>query len=94
MRQQGTQALGLHVGFVETDLTRGLDVVKISPQSVVDAAFDALEAGASEVLADERARAVKQGLTAEPPIYLQRLVPCPGEPRRARCGLEPLETVG
>ncbi len=70
LREQGTQVLGLHVGFVETDLTRGLDVVKVSPQSVVNAAFDALEAGASEVLADERARTVKRGLTAEPPIYL------------------------
>jgi NAD(P)-dependent dehydrogenase (short-subunit alcohol dehydrogenase family) len=70
LRQQGTQVLGMHVGFVETDLTRGLDVVKISPRSAVNAAFDALEAGASEVLADERARTVKRGLTAEPPIYL------------------------
>jgi NAD(P)-dependent dehydrogenase (short-subunit alcohol dehydrogenase family) len=68
--QQGTQVLGLHVGFVDTDLTRGLDVVKVSPQSVVTAAFDALEAGASEVLADERARMVKRGLTTEPAIYL------------------------
>src|ERR1700678_2135824 len=70
LRQQGTQVLGLHVGFVETDLARGLDVVKVSPQSVVNAAFDAMEAGASEVLSDERARTVKRGLTAEPPIYL------------------------
>lgn len=70
LRQQGTQVLGLHVGFVDTDLTHGLDVVKVSPQSVVAAAFDALEAGASEVLADERARTVKRGLTAEPAIYL------------------------
>jgi NAD(P)-dependent dehydrogenase (short-subunit alcohol dehydrogenase family) len=70
LSQQGTQVLGLHVGFVDTDLARGLDVVKTSPQSVATAAFDALEAGASEVLVDERARAVKRGLTAEPSIYL------------------------
>jgi NAD(P)-dependent dehydrogenase (short-subunit alcohol dehydrogenase family) len=70
LRQQGTQVLGLHVGFVDTDLARGLDVVKVSPQSVVATAFDALEAGASEVLADERARTVKRGLTTEPAIYL------------------------
>ena len=70
LRQQRTQVLGLHVGFVDTDITRGLDVIKVSPQSVVIAAFEALEAGASEVLADERARMVKRGLTAEPPIYL------------------------
>jgi NAD(P)-dependent dehydrogenase (short-subunit alcohol dehydrogenase family) len=70
LRQQRTQVLGLHVGFVDTDITRSLDVVKVSPQSVATAAFDALEAGASEVLADERARTVKRGLTTEPPIYL------------------------
>jgi len=70
LRQQGVQVLGLHVGFVDTDLTRGLDVPKVSPRSVVITAFDALEAGASEVLADERTRMVKVGLTAEPAIYL------------------------
>jgi len=70
LRQQGTQVLGLHVGFVDTDLTRGLDAPKVSPQSVAIAAFDALEAGASEVLADERTRTAKRGLTAEPAIYL------------------------
>jgi NAD(P)-dependent dehydrogenase (short-subunit alcohol dehydrogenase family) len=70
LRQQRTQVLGLHVGFVDTDLTHGLDVDKVSPQSVVAIALDALEAGASEVLADERARTVKRGLTGEPPIYL------------------------
>ena len=70
LRQQGTQVLGLHVGFVDTDLTRGLDVVKVSPQSVVATALDALEAGASEVLADERAQTIKRGLTTEPTVYL------------------------
>lgn len=70
LRQQGTQVLGLHVGFVDTDLAAALDVAKISPQSVADAGLDALEAGASEVLVDERSRTVKQGLTAEPSIYL------------------------
>jgi NAD(P)-dependent dehydrogenase (short-subunit alcohol dehydrogenase family) len=70
LRQQRTQVLGLHVGFVDTDITRGLDVIKVSPQSVATAAFDALEAGASEALADERTRTVKRGLTTEPPIYL------------------------
>jgi len=70
LRQQGTQVLGLHVGFVDTDLTRGLDVVKVSPQSVAATALDALEAGASEVLADERTRTIKLGLITEPAVYL------------------------
>ncbi|CAB3953127.1 SDR family oxidoreductase [Achromobacter ruhlandii] len=71
LREQGTQVLGLHMGFVDTDLTRGLDAPKSSPESVVRQAFDALEAGAEEVLADDATRQVKQGLSAQPPVYLQ-----------------------
>jgi hypothetical protein len=37
---------------------------------VVAAAFDALEAGLSEVLADERTQQIKRGVTAEQPVYL------------------------
>ncbi|AHC46856.1 SDR family oxidoreductase [Achromobacter xylosoxidans] len=71
LREQGTQVLGLHMGFVDTDLTRGLDAPKSTPESVVRQAFEALEAGAEEVLADDATRQVKQGLAAEPPVYLQ-----------------------
>jgi len=70
LKAQHTQVLGLHVGFVDTDLTRGLDVPKVSPQSVVDKTLDALEADQSEILADERSQMVKRGLSAEPAIYL------------------------
>lgn len=71
LREQKTQVVGMHVGFVDTDLTRGLDVPKSSPELIVARTFDALEAGAEEVLADEQTRAVKQGLSAEPAVYLQ-----------------------
>jgi len=71
LREQKTQVVGMHVGFVDTDLTRGLDVPKSSPELIVARTFDALEAGADEVLADEQTRAVKQGLSAEPAVYLQ-----------------------
>ena len=69
LREQGTQVLGVHVGMIDTDLTRGFDLPKLTTEVVVERAFAALEAGASEVLADEVTRAVKQGLTAEPPLY-------------------------
>ncbi len=71
LSEQKTQVLGLHVGYIDTDLTRGFDVPKIAPDAVVASAYDALEAGQSEVLVDELTRAVKQGMTAEPPVYLQ-----------------------
>lgn len=69
LRAQGTQVLSVHVGMIDTDLTRGFDLPKLSTDTVVERTFAALEAGASEVLVDELSRAVKAGLTAEPPLY-------------------------
>ena len=71
LREQGTQVLDLHMGFVDTDLTRGIDAPKSTPQAIVSEAFDALEAGEEEVLADEATRAVKLGLSVRPAVYLQ-----------------------
>lgn len=68
---QHTQVLALHVGFIDTDLTRGFDVPKAAPDDVVRTTLDALEAGASEVLADEVTRQVHAGLSASPAVYLQ-----------------------
>lgn len=49
----GTQVLGAHFGYVDTPMTEGLDVAKSSPTAIVQSILDALEAGASEVLADQ-----------------------------------------
>ena len=68
---QHTQVLALHAGFIDTDLTRGFDVPKLAPEAVVRTALDALEAGASEVLADDLTRQVHAGLSADPAVYLQ-----------------------
>lgn len=70
LRAQHTQVLGMHMGYVDTDMTNGFDVEKTSPDEVVRRTLDALEAGAEEALADELARQVKQGLSAEPSVYL------------------------
>ncbi len=69
LRAQGTQVLGVHVGLIDTDLTRGFDAPKLTTEIVVERVFAALEAGDSEVLVDELTRAVKGGLSAEPGIY-------------------------
>ena len=71
LRAQKTQVLGLHVGFIDTDLVKGLDVPKLRPEDVVRTTYDALEAGASEVLADELTRKVHAGLSGQPAVYLQ-----------------------
>ncbi|ALK99592.1 short-chain dehydrogenase [Massilia sp. WF1] len=70
LKEQGTQVLGLHVGFVDTDLARGIDLPKLAPAEVVARAYAALEEDRSEVLIDELSRNVKRGLSEEPGIYL------------------------
>ena len=67
---QNTQVLALHMAYVDTDLTHGLDVPKTSPEDIVRRALDGLEAGLDEVLADEITLQVKRGMTAARPSYL------------------------
>jgi NAD(P)-dependent dehydrogenase (short-subunit alcohol dehydrogenase family) len=67
---QKTQVTALHMGYVDTDLTRGLDAPKSSPDEIVKRALDGLESGADEVLADEITVQVKRGMTAPRPSYL------------------------
>ena len=67
---QNTQVLALHMGYVDTDLTRGLDVPKTSPEEIVRRALDGLESGLEEVLADEITLQIKRGMTAPRPSYL------------------------
>ena len=53
----------MHVGYVDTDLTDGLEGDKVAPEAVAVAALDALAAGEPEALVDDLARTVKAGLS-------------------------------
>lgn len=70
LRGQGTQVVGVHVGYMDTDMTKGLDAPKASPVDVVAQVLAAVEAGEEEVLADELSRQVRQGLAAPRGVYL------------------------
>ena len=70
LASQHTQVLGLHMAYVDTDLTRGFDMPKTSPEDIVQRALDGLEAGADEVLADALTQQVHQALTVPRPFYL------------------------
>lgn len=70
LQAQGTQVTALHMGFVATDLTRELEVPKSSPEEIVRLAYDGLQAGAQEVLADEGTRQVKLSLSGPAAAYL------------------------
>jgi NAD(P)-dependent dehydrogenase (short-subunit alcohol dehydrogenase family) len=70
LRGQGTQVLALHVGYMDTDMVREVAAPKSKPEDVARQVLEALEAGKSEILADEVSRRLKQNLSAEPGVYL------------------------
>lgn len=70
LRAQGTQVIALHVGYMDTDMAKGVQAPKSNPRDVARQVLAALENGNSEVLADEVSRQVKGGLSAEPRIHV------------------------
>ncbi len=70
LRGQGTQVLALHVGYMDTDMVREVAAPKSKPEDVARQVLEALEAGKSEILADEVSRRLKQNLSTEPGVYL------------------------
>jgi len=69
LRHQGTQVVSLHVAFMDTDMTRGMEVPKADPQVVVQHVLAGIQRGDVEVLGDEICMKLKQGLSAG--YYLQ-----------------------
>jgi NAD(P)-dependent dehydrogenase (short-subunit alcohol dehydrogenase family) len=65
LHHQGTLVVGVHAGFIDTDMAALANAPKISPESVARQVFDAVEAGLVEVLADERSRFVKASLSRD-----------------------------
>jgi NAD(P)-dependent dehydrogenase (short-subunit alcohol dehydrogenase family) len=60
---RGITVTGLHVGYVDTDMTAALDVPKTAPGVVAAKALDGIEAGAYEVLVDEVSRQARGALS-------------------------------
>jgi NAD(P)-dependent dehydrogenase (short-subunit alcohol dehydrogenase family) len=58
----GTHVVGLHVGYVDTPMTEGVTAPKNDAADVVRDAYDGLEAGDYEVLADEGSASTKANL--------------------------------
>jgi NAD(P)-dependent dehydrogenase (short-subunit alcohol dehydrogenase family) len=60
---QGTRVSALHVGYMDTDMTRRLDVPKSDPAEIAKLAIDGIEAGDAEIVADETSKRVLAGLS-------------------------------
>ena len=65
LHHQGTLVVAVHASFIDTDMAALTNAPKDSPESVARQAFDAVEAGQVEVLADERTRTIKAQLSRD-----------------------------
>ncbi|KQY55276.1 short-chain dehydrogenase [Aeromicrobium sp. Root495] len=74
LRGQGTQVVAVHMGLVDTDMTKGFDAPKLSPSALASAGLDAIEKGLDEVLADDWAAFIKKGLTLEPAARYEQIL--------------------
>jgi NAD(P)-dependent dehydrogenase (short-subunit alcohol dehydrogenase family) len=59
---RGVQVVGVHVGYVDTDMVASIDAAKSKPADVVRQVLDGVENGDLEILADDLTRAVRAGL--------------------------------
>jgi len=65
LRPRGIAVTGLHMAYVDTEMTSGVDAPKADPRDIAVAALDGIETGAHEVLADDITRSVKSQLSAD-----------------------------
>jgi NAD(P)-dependent dehydrogenase (short-subunit alcohol dehydrogenase family) len=62
LRHSGVLVVGVHCGYIDTDMAAHVSGPKNTPESVAAQALDAVEAGRTEVLADERTRRAREDL--------------------------------
>jgi NAD(P)-dependent dehydrogenase (short-subunit alcohol dehydrogenase family) len=72
---RGVQVVGVHVGFVDTDMVASIDATKSKPADVVRQILDGVEKGDVEILADDLTRAVRAGLHQPIETRLAQLLP-------------------
>jgi len=62
---RGIGVTGLHMGYVDTDMTAAVTSPKEHPADIAKAALDGIETGTFEVLADETSRQTKAALSGD-----------------------------
>lgn len=65
LRPAGTLVVGVHSGYIDTDMAAAVESAKVAPDEVVAHVLRAVENGDEEVLVDDITRAVKAGLSAD-----------------------------
>lgn len=65
LAEQGTLVVGVHAGFIDTDMAAFVDRPKARPEDVVARALDAVEEGRYEALTDEVSRQTRAALSGD-----------------------------
>ncbi|MEV6055186.1 SDR family oxidoreductase [Streptomyces sp. NPDC052107] len=73
LRSHGIGVTGLHVGYIDTDMTSNIDAPKSTAGDIAALALDGIETGAYEVLADDRTRDVKAALSGDLAVLYPQL---------------------
>ncbi|WP_433178580.1 SDR family oxidoreductase [Actinoallomurus sp. CA-150999] len=78
LADQNIRVAGLHVGLMDTDMTRGVTEPKSDPADIARIAVDGIAAGAHEIVADDFSRQVQSGLAAGIEALYPELAGIPG----------------
>ncbi|MFC0506801.1 SDR family oxidoreductase [Micromonospora costi] len=62
LAERGVRVAGLHVGYMDTDMTAAVTAPKLDPAEIARIAVDGIEADSYEILADDLSRQVRAGL--------------------------------
>lgn len=66
LKGQGTHVVGVHAGFIDTDMAAAFDRAKTPPSQVAERTLHGVRAGLDYVLADRRAEEIWQSMRADP----------------------------
>ncbi|MFC3745178.1 SDR family oxidoreductase [Paenibacillus sp. GCM10012306] len=65
LTEKNIRVAGLHVGFMDTDMTAGINAPKADPQDVARMAIDGIASDLYEIIADDISKQVKAGLSGD-----------------------------
>jgi NAD(P)-dependent dehydrogenase (short-subunit alcohol dehydrogenase family) len=61
LTREGVSVHGVILGSVETDMTRGFEIPKVSPESAAEGIFDGVEEGEEDIFPDPTSRTLADG---------------------------------
>jgi len=80
---QGTQVTGVYPGPVDTDMARGIEMDKATPQTVANAILDGVEDGREDIFPDPFAEQFSQQFQSSPKDSEQQIAAMVGEMAKA-----------